>query len=293
MVHEHQPRRELVEAERHVPELLQAFLVDLEATAHSSDVWRLIVRLGQTLNLPYIDFISASNYHNWKKTLFIRTSYDSTWLNEVNQDPDLHRWSYFRTHAMHYLTPLAVGLEFVDENRHIPEARYKVLREAAARGIRAGFSIPLRVIAPPQSALITFSGDHSKREMTHIIRTHGWVLNTAALMGHQRYMTHFAAEFTERNAISDKQRELLEMIGGGMQDKVIAERLGISVSAVRQRMNNILAKTGLGNRAELAALAMSMGLLPDPLSHLGAKGDASVLVEMGVAEDGPGKIRMR
>ena len=112
-------------------------------------------------------------------------------------------------------------------------------------------------------------------------------------MGHQRYMTHFAAEFTERNAISDKQRELLEMIGGGMQDKVIAERLGISVSAVRQRMNNILAKTGLGNRAELAALAMSMGLLPDPLSHLGAKGDASVLVEMGVAEDGPGKIRMR
>ncbi len=293
MVQEQQPRRELVEAERHVPELLQGFLVDLEATTHSSDVWRLIVRLGQMLNLPYIDFISASNYHNWKKTLFIRTSYDSSWLNEVNLDPDLHKWSYFRTHAMHYLTPLAVGLEFVDENRHIPEARYKVLREAAKRGIRAGFSIPLRVHAPPQSALITFSGDHSKREMTHIIRTHGWALNTAAVMGHQRYMTHFAAEFTERNAISDKQRELLEMIGGGLQDKVIAERLGISVSAVRQRMNNILAKTGLGNRAELAALAMSMGLLPDPLSHLGATGDASVLVEMGVAEDGRGKIRMR
>ena len=293
MVQEQQPRRELVEAERHVPELLQGFLVDLEATTHSSHVWRLIVRLGQMLNLPYIDFISASNYHNWKKTLFIRTSYDSSWLNEVNLDPDLHKWSYFRTHAMHYLTPLAVGLEFVDENRHIPEARYKVLREAAKRGIRAGFSIPLRVHAPPQSALITFSGDHSKREMTHIIRTHGWALNTAAVMGHQRYMTHFAAEFTERNAISDKQRELLEMIGGGLQDKVIAERLGISVSAVRQRMNNILAKTGLGNRAELAALAMSMGLLPDPLSHLGATGDASVLVEMGVAEDGRGKIRMR
>lgn len=293
MARDLQPRRQLVDAERHVPELLQGFLVDLEATAHSSHVWRLIVRLGQMLNLPYIDFISASNYHNWKKTLFIRTSYDSSWLNEVNLDPDLHKWSYFRTHAMHYLTPLAVGLEFVDENRHIPEARYKVLREAAKRGIRAGFSIPLRVHAPPQSALITFSGDHSKREMTHIIRTHGWALNTAAVMGHQRYMTHFAAEFTERNAISDKQRELLEMIGGGLQDKVIAERLGISVSAVRQRMNNILAKTRLGNRAELAALAMSMGLLPDPLSHLGATGDASVLVEMGVAEDGRGKIRMR
>ena len=46
-------------------------------------------------------------------------------------------------------------------------------------------------------------------------------------MGHQRYLAHFAAEFTQRNRISDKQRELLEMIGAGMQDKVIAERLEI------------------------------------------------------------------
>ncbi|MGX9351605.1 helix-turn-helix transcriptional regulator [Shimia sp. W99] len=287
-----QNRRPLTAAEQYVPELLQEFLVGLEATSHSADVWRLIVRLGRTLNLPYIDFISANNYADWKKTLFIRTSYDSTWLNAVNKDPDLAKWSYFRTHAMHHLTPIAVGLEFVDEYHHIPEARYKVLREAASRGIRAGFSIPLRVHAPAQAALITFSGNHSKRDMKRIIQTHGWVLNAAALMGHQRYMMHFAAEFVERNAISDKQRELLEMIGAGLQDKVIAEQLGISVSAVRQRMNNLLNKTGLSNRAELAALAMSSGLLPDPLSHRG-DGRDSVLVEMGVSENGPGKFRSR
>ena len=285
-------RRPLVEAERHVPELLQDFLVDLETTTNSSEVWRLLVVLGRTLNLPYIDFISASNYANWRKTLFIRTSYDSTWLNAINEDPDLSRWSYFRTHAMHYLTPIAVGLEFVDEYRHIPEKRFKVLREAATRGIRAGFSIPLRVHAPPQSALITFSGNHSKHEMKRIIKSHGWVLNTAAVMGHHRYMTHFASEFTERNAISEKQRELLEMIGIGMQDKNIAVKLGITVSAVRQRMNQILKKTGLGNRAELAALAMSMGLLPDPLRHLEDE-KTSVHVEMGTSELGQGKIRTR
>ncbi|MEP2532080.1 LuxR C-terminal-related transcriptional regulator [Shimia sp.] len=252
----------------------------------------MIVSLGRTLNLPYIDFISASNYVNWKKTLFIRTSYDSTWLHAVNKNPDLAKWSYFRTHAMHCLTPIAVGLEFVDEYHHIPEERYKVLREAAARGIRSGFSIPLRVHAPPQSALLTFGGGQSKREMKHIIQTQGWVLNTAAVMGHHRYMMHFSSEFTERNAISDKQLELLKMIGTGMQDKNIAEELGVTVSAVRQRMKQILNKTGLGNRAELAALAMSMGLLPDPLSHLSDDED-SVLVEMGISEAGNGKVRHR
>ncbi len=285
-------RRPTLDAERHIPELLQGFLVDLETTQGSAEVWALIVDVGRTLHLPYIDFISANNYANWRKTIFVRTSYDSSWLNEVNEDPDVSKWSYFRTHALQHLTPIAVGLEFVDEYHHIPEKRYKVLEEAARRGMRAGFSIPLRLHAPPQSAIITFSGDHSKRDMHLIIQTHGWVLNTVAMMGHQRYMMHFAAEFTERNRVSDKQRELLEMIGNGLQDKVIADQLGISVSAVRQRMNNILAKTGLSNRADLAALAMSVGLVPDPLNREGSQ-DAMILVEMGVAKSGRGRIRTR
>ncbi|MEQ9694854.1 LuxR C-terminal-related transcriptional regulator [Shimia sp. SDUM112013] len=279
------PRRELVPAEQYTPDLLQGYLVDLEATRHSSEVWRLLVELGRKLNLPYVDLISASSYAEWKKTLFVRTSYDSSWLNSVNQDPDLAKWSYFRSHALHYLTPLAVGVEFVDEYRHIPQARYKVLEEAARRGLRAGFSIPLRVHAPPQAALITFSGNHSKREMEKIIQTHGWVLHVAALSGHQRYLTHFASEFSERNKITAKQRELLEMIGNGQQDKSIADALGVTVSAVRQRMNNILKKTGLSNRAELAALAMSMGILPDPLSRQ-SEGSQAVLVQMGTPREG-------
>lgn len=285
-------RRPLLAAERHTPELLHGFLADLEATRTSAEVWALIVEVGQTLNLPYIDFICANNFSNWKRTLFIRTSYDSTWLNTHNNDPETSKWSYFRTHAINCLTPIAVGLEFADEFHHIPEQRYKVLKEAAERGLRAGFSIPLRLNAPPQAALITFCGDHSKREMRHIIQTHGWVLNTVAMMGHQRYLAHFAAEFTERNQITDKQRELLEMIGAGLQDKVIAEKLEISVSAVRQRMKNILSKTGLSNRADLAALAMSAGLVKDPLNRMHNE-EAGILVEMDDPPGGKHLVRYR
>lgn len=285
-------RRGMLAAERHTPELLHGFLADLEGTQSSAEVWALIVEIGRTLNLPYIDFICANNFSDWKRTLFIRTSYDSSWLNTLNDDPETSRWSYFRTHAINRLTPIAVGIEFTDEYHHIPERRYAVLKEAARRGLRSGFSIPLRLNAPPQAALITFCGDHSKREMRHIIQTHGWVLNTVAMMGHQRYITHFAAEFTERNRISDKQRELLEMIGAGLQDKVIAEKLSISVSAVRQRMKNILAKTGLANRADLAALAMSAGLVQDPFNRMISE-DGGVLVEMDIPPHGKSRLRYR
>jgi DNA-binding CsgD family transcriptional regulator len=272
--------RPVIAAESHTPELLRDFLIDLEATAHSHDVWRLLVRLGKDLRLPFVDFICASSFADWKQTLFIRTSYDSTWLNTVNMDPDVHKWSYFRSHAMDHLTPITIGLEFLDEYHPLPKARIAVLKEAASRGMRAGFSIPLRVYAPPQSALVTFAGDHSRRDMLTIINAHGWTLNTAAIMAHQRYMMHFSAEFPERNQISDKQWELLQMIGQGLQDKVIADQLQVSISAVRQRMNKLMEKTKMSNRAELASLAMSMGILADPLRHtLGDSQD--FLIEMG------------
>ncbi|MGB0439156.1 MAG: helix-turn-helix transcriptional regulator [Paracoccaceae bacterium] len=261
------PTRELTEAERCVPDLLQAFITSLEQTDHSTQVWDLVVMLGRELNLPFVDYIVASTLREWRKTLFIRTSYDSRWLHELNDDPEVQKWSYFRTHAIHYLTPMAVGLEFLEDHHPLPEQRIKVLEMAAERGMRAGFSIPLRQSAPAQSAVITFSGGQSRREMRALIHAHGWTLHSAALMAHQRHAQLFAAEFTQRNQITPKQLELIELIGLGLQDKAIAQRLGISISAVRHRMNALLANTGLGSRAELAALAMSAGILPHPLNR--------------------------
>ena len=262
-----EPTRNLLQAEQYVPDLMQAFTTALEEAEHSSHVWDLIVSVGQELNLPFVDYIVASSLQNWKKTLFIRTSYDSSWLNSMNDDPEVHKWSYFRSHAMHKLTPVAVGLEFLDEYHKLPDKRVQVLRVAAEHGIKAGFAIPLRQSAPPQAAIITFSGGQSRREMRTLIKAHGWTLNCAALMAHVRYSQLFAAEFTERNQITPKQLELIELIGLGLQDKAISEQLGISISAVRHRMNALLANTGLGSRAELAALAMSAGILPHPFNR--------------------------
>ncbi|CUH67937.1 ATP-dependent transcriptional regulator [Thalassovita gelatinovora] len=261
----HEPKkRDLLAAEQQTPQLLHDFLRDIESTRHSVEVWDLLVGLGRQLDLPFIDFITASNFSELQRILFVRCSYDSRWLGHENEDPESAKWSYFRSHAARHLTPILVGLEFIDDYLHLPECRVEVLREAARRGMRAGFSVPLRVNAPPQAGMITFSGDHSKRDMLAIVKAHGWALNVAALIAHQRYVAHFATEFFDRNQISDKQRELLELIGRGLQDKQIAADLGISVSALRQRMHNLMIKTKCSNRAEIAALAMSAGMLPDP-----------------------------
>lgn len=284
------PHRPLIEAEKQTPAVLHEFLRDLEETGRSVDVWNRLVQLGRTLDLPFVDFISASSFLDWKKTLFVRTSYDSEWLNDLNRDPTVQKWSYFRSHALDHLTPIMTGLEFIDDFHPVPLKRRKALELAAERGLRSGFSVPLRIHAPPQSGLITFSGDHARRDMLTILRAHGWTLHVAAMAAHQRYVMHFLAEFTDRNAISDKQSELLAFLGQGLRDKEIAKQLGVSVSAVRQRMHSLTEKTGIENRSGLAALAMSLGLVPDPLIHDGTDDDG---VEVLVQMDGKGVLSRR
>lgn len=277
---ESEQKRELLAAEMFTPPLLHDFLRDIENTSRSVEVWDRLVQLGRQLDLPFIDFITVSTSSEGQQRLFVRTSYDARWLNRENQDPENAEWSYFRTHASKHLTPILIGYEFIDDYLHLPQRRVEVLREAARRGMRAGFSVPLRVNAPPQSGIINFCGDHSRRDMLAIVKAHGWALNVAALLAHQRYMAHFVSEYFDRNQISDKQRELLELIGRGLQDKQIAADLGISVSALRQRMHSLMAKTGCSNRAEIAALAMSAGLVPELQGMRETADTAHIVVQM-------------
>lgn len=271
--------RAAIGAESFFPPRMQRFLRRLEATTHSDEVWDMLKTLGQDVNLPFVDFISSSDYGDWQRTLFVRTSYDAEWLHALNTDPELYRWSYFRSHGITCMTPIVVGLEFLRDYRPLPDARVRVLREAARRGMRAGIAIPLRQHAPRQAAMLNFLGDHDRGGLLDILAAEGWTLTHCAQAAHQRYLLHFAAEYLERNRITDKQLELMELIGRGFLDKHIADHLEISVSAVRQRLNALMQKTGTANRVELAALAMSIGVLPDPLNSPGSP--TAVLVQSG------------
>jgi RNA polymerase sigma factor (sigma-70 family) len=51
--------------------------------------------------------------------------------------------------------------------------------------------------------------------------------------------------------LTDKEREVLEMVGQGWSYRKIAERLGLSSTTVRDRMARVFRKLGVGSREEL------------------------------------------
>jgi DNA-binding NarL/FixJ family response regulator len=54
--------------------------------------------------------------------------------------------------------------------------------------------------------------------------------------------------------LTDREREVSQLVRRGLRDKQIAERLVISVKTVEKHVGAVLRKTGARNRTELAAL---------------------------------------
>jgi two-component system, NarL family, response regulator DevR len=77
--------------------------------------------------------------------------------------------------------------------------------------------------------------------------------------------------------LSDQERRILELIGEGMTNREIGQRLFLSEKTVKNYVSNVLGKLGLHRRTQVAVLATQVRLGTRPVtfgsadgSHVGA-----------------------
>jgi two-component system, NarL family, response regulator DevR len=58
--------------------------------------------------------------------------------------------------------------------------------------------------------------------------------------------------------LTDRERAVLRLIGEGLPNREIGERLGLSPKTVKNYVSKLLAKLGLGNRTHAAILATQL-----------------------------------
>ena len=56
-------------------------------------------------------------------------------------------------------------------------------------------------------------------------------------------------------ALTDRERQILDQVGGGLSNKQVAARLHLSEKTVKHYMTIIMEKLGVRNRVEAALLA--------------------------------------
>ncbi|UKY51249.1 response regulator [Streptomyces inhibens] len=61
--------------------------------------------------------------------------------------------------------------------------------------------------------------------------------------------------------LTDREREVLVMLGEGLSNSELGRRLGIGVGTVKSHVRSILGKTGCGSRVQAALLAHQAGLM--------------------------------
>ncbi len=73
------------------------------------------------------------------------------------------------------------------------------------------------------------------------------------------------ARSSETNALghdlTDREREVLELMVEGLNNNEISERLIVSRSTVKFHVSNILSKLGVSSRTEAVALALQQDLI--------------------------------
>ena len=73
-----------------------------------------------------------------------------------------------------------------------------------------------------------------------------------------------SAEATKITRLTEREREVITLVGEGLRNKHIAERLYISEATVRHHLTAIFAKLDVSDRFELAIFAYQHGLAKPP-----------------------------
>ena len=75
--------------------------------------------------------------------------------------------------------------------------------------------------------------------------------------------------------LTEREREILRWVAAGLQNKEIAQKLGISLATVRNHIHNILEKLDVHSKLEAVSLAFRQGWVSGPNGELGMTAEPS------------------
>jgi two-component system response regulator NreC len=80
----------------------------------------------------------------------------------------------------------------------------------------------------------------------------------------EEYLMRAGEEKDEYERLTDREREILQLVAEGRTNREIADKLFISVKTVLRHRTNIMEKLGFHNRTELIKYAIAKGLIEMP-----------------------------
>lgn len=250
-------------------EPLARFQHDIELMRTTSDTWRLMRGFAESNGMRHVAFSFSSGFPAEKPDVFMLTTLPAEWKRRARFDPGMTEGSYARVHTSRKQTPFVFGKEYASSFPKEHGKFEQMIDLLSEFGVRSAIAFPLRQPTAPRFARMTFGNDMTREDFEAKLKETGLMLNVAAWHFSAHYLRLFREERIALLPLSEKQLEILRMVGEGMLDKQIAHTLGISFSAVRRRLESVMARLDLANRNEVAAEAVRRGVVRDRLFEAG------------------------
>ncbi len=97
-----------------------------------------------------------------------------------------------------------------------------------------------------------------------IYRGESYLFPSAATAVLESYLSVVDGEKTEYERLTEREREVLQLVAEGRTNQEIADKLFISIKTVLRHRTSIMEKLGFHNRTELIKYAISIGLIEMP-----------------------------
>lgn len=249
-----------------MPAPLQRLMKALERMQSPDQVWHGFVGFCSGIGIGSVEYLWATD-PCYSARDAMRSTHEDGWSQTLCSQQDLMAQHPFRRLGAERAAPVVFGAAYFNDPTPEAGAEAGFAALCARHGVQCGLAIPLPGLHGALDAMIVLGSEAEPEGFERLLSEHGQTLLIAAMHMHNRHMMLLRQERMREYDLTPKQSELLVLVGEGLMDKMISHKLGISVSAVRQRLNAVQAKTGTKSRAELAALAVSAGLCGDPLNR--------------------------
>ncbi|MFE2557577.1 response regulator transcription factor [Streptomyces sp. NBC_00090] len=134
--------------------------------------------------------------------------------------------------------------------------------EYVVQSLRAGASGFLGKGAEPEELLGAIRIAHAGEALLSPAATKGLIATFLAQGGGTSPAGDGGGSYSERlAALTAREREVLVLVGGGLSNDEIAERLDVSPLTVKTHVNRAMAKLGARDRAQLVVTAYESGLV--------------------------------
>ena len=134
--------------------------------------------------------------------------------------------------------------------------------EYVVQSLRAGASGFLGKGAEPEELLGAIRIAHAGEALLSPAATKGLIATFLAQGGGLEPLEDGDRSYSERlAALTAREREVLVLVGGGLSNDEIAERLDVSPLTVKTHVNRAMAKLGARDRAQLVVIAYESGLV--------------------------------